>query len=249
MCNVFFLIVGATLLVSIGLVYLAVRRIGFELSPIPLVACAIISVAISKLAIGWTSIPGNQFWVNLTAMVLLGAALLTAVNHFLIERVKRADEEFQAEVETAYAEQFAEEPVEEVAEEPDEQPELGPMPETMEALFEYATAAKDRDDVETAIIAYQKILREYGTDEYAPFVAIDLSNLFKERANYADAIATCEFALSLPAVNRSATMSKEFAKNLDYLKVVQEVLTKHDALSTPFSEIPADILAEIESAK
>ncbi|MBR1396769.1 MAG: hypothetical protein IJ563_04470, partial [Selenomonadaceae bacterium] len=96
-------------------------------------------------------------------------------------------------------------------------------------------------------LAYQRALERYKNDDYAPFIAIDLGNIYKEQAAYSKVIKTYEEALKLPVVLRNSDTYKEFSKNLAYLRVVQTVLIKHRALSTPFSKISAQYMREIDN--
>ena len=107
--------------------------------------------------------------------------------------------------------------------------------------------ARGKGHVWQAIELYRKALERYSADEYAPFVAIDLGNIYKENALYAKAIKIYEEALTLPAVKRNAETKKEFENNLEYLRTVRDILLKHHTLSTPFGKIPKEILQEIDT--
>ena len=110
-----------------------------------------------------------------------------------------------------------------------------------------AYAERSKGHVWQAIDFYRKALERYRNDEYAPFVAIDLGNVYKEEALYSKAIKIYEDALNLPAVERNASTQKEFVKNLEYLRAVRTVLLRHRALSTPFSKIPKELLREVDA--
>ena len=119
--------------------------------------------------------------------------------------------------------------------------------DSLDSILDYAYAEKQQGHLRQAILAYQKALERYKNDEYAPFIAIDLGNIYKEQAAYTMAIKTYEEALNLPAVIRNKSTNREFMKNLAYLKVVQMILVKHRAITTPFSKIPRPYLDEIET--
>ena len=119
--------------------------------------------------------------------------------------------------------------------------------ETLDDILDKAYDARGKGHIWQAIEQYRKALERYRADEYAPFVAIDLGNIYKENALYSKAIKTFEDALNLPAVKRNASIKNEFTKNLDYLRVVRDVLSKNRALTTPFGKIPKEILQEIDS--
>lgn len=119
--------------------------------------------------------------------------------------------------------------------------------ETLDDLLDLAYSEKSKGNIWQAITAYKKALEKYRGDNYAPFVAIDLGNLYKEQAMYAKAIRVFEDALELPAVKRSFSTTEKFQKNIVYLKAVQSVLLRHQELKTPFSKISKIYLQEIES--
>ncbi|MBR2734045.1 MAG: tetratricopeptide repeat protein, partial [Selenomonadaceae bacterium] len=118
---------------------------------------------------------------------------------------------------------------------------------TLDEILDKAYSERDKGHIWQAIELYRKALERYRADEYAPFVAIDLGNIYKEQALYAKAIKTYEDALNLPAVRRNATVKKDFLNNLRYLRIVRDVLIKHRASSTPFTKLPKPILREIDA--
>ena len=119
--------------------------------------------------------------------------------------------------------------------------------ETLDELLDLAYSEKSQGHIWQAISAYKKALEKYRGDNYAPFVAIDLGNIYKEQAMYTKAIKIFEDALELPAVKRNFSTTEKFQKNILYLKAVQSVLLRHQALKTPFSKISKIYLQEIES--
>lgn len=161
------------------------------------------------------------------------------------EKIPEQPEQVQAEEEIPeQPEQIQAE--EEIPEQP-EQIQAEEDTETLDDILDYAYSEKMNGHLWQAIEAYKKALDKYFDDEYAPFVAIDLGNIYKEQASYSKAISVYEMALSLPAVRRSADATREFKKNLAYLKIVQSVLLRHKAISTPFGKIPQAHLQEIEN--
>ena len=126
-------------------------------------------------------------------------------------------------------------------------PELEEKIETLDDILDRAYAERSKGHVWQAIDFYRKALERYRNDEYAPFVAIDLGNVYKEEALYSKAIKIYEEALTLPAVTRSAATQKEFVKSLEYLRAVRTVLLRHRALSTPFSKLTKELLREVDA--
>ena len=119
--------------------------------------------------------------------------------------------------------------------------------DTLDDLLDKAYAERDKGNIWQAIETYKKALERYRNDEYAPFVAIDLGNIYKEQALYSNAIKVYEDALKLPAVERNPETKKEFSATLEYLRVVHDVLVRKHALSTPFNKLSKEILQEIDT--
>ena len=119
--------------------------------------------------------------------------------------------------------------------------------DTLDDLLDKAYDERDKGNIWQAIDTYKKALERYRNDEYAPFVAIDLGNLYKDRAMYSKAIKIYEEALTLPAVERNPSIKKEFVDKLEYLRILHEVLIRHHALSTPFNLLSREILQEIDN--
>ena len=118
---------------------------------------------------------------------------------------------------------------------------------SLDDILDYAYSQKSKGDLNQAVLAYQRALNRYKNDDYAPFIAIDLGNIYKEQAAYTRLIKTYEDALKLPAVMRNESTKKEFLKNLAYIKIVQSVLIRHRALTMPFSKIPRQYIQEVET--
>ncbi len=118
---------------------------------------------------------------------------------------------------------------------------------SLDAILDYAAEQTARHNFSNAIFAYKQALRRYQEDGYAPFIIIDLGNIYKENGAYDEAIQVYQGAFSLPAVIGSDAMQEAFQKNADYLCVVKYILTKHNACKTPFASIPKAYLQEIEA--
>lgn len=118
--------------------------------------------------------------------------------------------------------------------------------DNLDDLIDYARDKEDSREYFKAILAYRTALEKFRDDEYAPFVAIGLGNIYREQAEYSKAIQICEEAMDLPIVKNDLEMHLEFSRNLLYLRTVQLVLLQHHALQTPYSKIPQEYMAEIE---
>ncbi len=119
---------------------------------------------------------------------------------------------------------------------------------TLDAFLDYAYAAQQRGDIPRALAAYREALKRYSGDPYVPYLFIDLGNLCKQQARYADCIEVYRRGLRLPIIAENEAMAEEFRKNIRYLRIVYHILEKHQALTTPFGSISQTYRAEIETA-
>ncbi|WP_416195461.1 hypothetical protein [Selenomonas sp.] len=119
---------------------------------------------------------------------------------------------------------------------------------TLDAFLDYAYAAQQRGDIPRALAAYREALKRYSGDPYVPYLFIDLGNLCRQQARYADCIEVYRRGLRLPIIAENEAMAEEFRKNIRYLRIVYHILEKHQALTTPFGSIPQTYRAEIETA-
>ena len=118
---------------------------------------------------------------------------------------------------------------------------------TLDDLLDYAYEQRSNGNIEEAVLANRKALACYAEDDYAPYIAIELGNIYKDQADYDAAIRVYEKALDIPVIARNDATYQEFAKNLSYLRTVQYILSKHNALEMPYSKIPEEYMEEIEA--
>lgn len=118
--------------------------------------------------------------------------------------------------------------------------------DTLDALLDFAYEQAAHEPA-AAICAYQQAIARFPEDSYTPFLIIELGNIYKEQAAYQDAIDAYQHALSLPIIAANDAIRQEFAKNIRYLGIVQNILSKHHVLQTPFRDIPGAIMQEIET--
>ena len=117
---------------------------------------------------------------------------------------------------------------------------------SLDDILDYAFEQSSRHNYSNAIFAYKRALDRYQKDDYAPFIVIELGNIYKENGAYDEAILAYRSAFSLPAVTGSDAMQAEFQKNIAYLRTVKYILTKHNTAKTPFNSIPDPYRREIE---
>ena len=257
---IFFLIVPSVMIVSILLVNGILSRLGLKISYGALALAAVLSLLVDLAAAALSPEPNQDYFFRLFGLIFLAAVVVTALNYFLTK--ERAEIPTQAQNENAVEvtvpaipnvkKNEAAKLIETVADKSSvkffkDKPFAQDSKETLDEILDRADTEKKSGNLSAAVSAYKKALEFYGNDDYAPFVAIDLGNIYKEQAAYTNAIKIYEKALTLPAVKKSAETKKQFQKNLIYLQTVHLILLKHEALSTPFSKIPKNYLQEIET--
>ena len=130
----------------------------------------------------------------------------------------------------------------EVAEEPEttaeaQQAEEAPVPalpeglDSMDALLDFAFAQTGAGAYELALLAYSTALEQYRNDDYAPFIIIDMVNLYKSQGRYQEAIDCVHNAMDLPAIQESPAYQQNFQNYLAQLKSIS-----HSAVSTQSPE-------------
>lgn len=130
----------------------------------------------------------------------------------------------------------------EVAEEPETiseaQPaEEAPVPtlpvglDSMDDLLDFAFAQTGAGAYDLALLAYSTALEQYRNDDYAPFIVIDMVNLYKSQGRYQEAIDCVHNAMDIPAIQENPAYQQNFQNYLAQLKSIS-----HSAASTQSSQ-------------
>ena len=153
-----------------------------------------------------------------------------------------AEVEVAEEPETTVEAEVVEEPETtaeiEVTEEPETISEAQPVEESplpalpegldsMDALLDFAFAQTGAGAYELALLAYSTALEQYRNDDYAPFIIIDMVNLYKSQGRYQEAIDCVHNAMDIPAIQESPAYQQNFQNYLAQLKSIS-----HSADST-----------------
>ncbi len=154
----------------------------------------------------------------------------------IMAEVEVAEEpEIMAEVEVAEEPEIMAEA--EVTEEPETTAEAKPVVEaplpalpegldSMDALLDFAFAQTGAGAYELALLAYSTALEQYRNDDYAPFIIIDMVNLYKSQGRYQEAIDCVHNAMDIPAIQKSPAYQQNFQNYLAQLKSIS-----HSAVS------------------
>ena len=158
----------------------------------------------------------------------------------IVEAEVPEEPEIMAEIEVAEEPEIMAEV--EVAEESEtisevQQAEEAPLPtlpeglDSMDALLDFAFAQTGAGAYELALLAYSTALEQYRNDDYAPFIIIDMVNLYKSQGRYQEAIDCVHNAMDIPAIQESPAYQQNFQNYLAQLKSIS-----HSAASTQSSQ-------------
>ena len=145
-----------------------------------------------------------------------------------------AEVEVAEEPETTAEAEVPEEPETTAEAQPAEEAPLPTLPEgldSMDALLDFAFAQTGAGAYELALLAYSTALEQYRNDDYAPFIIIDMVNLYKSQGRYQEAIDCVHNAMDIPAIQESPAYQQNFQNYLAQLKSIS-----HSAASTQSSQ-------------
>ena len=226
-------------------IYKIARKLGADISLSALVLCGVSALIINFMAIRVNPFLTKTYYYILGTMIIFAATGTTCYNKYLLYRRSRLavhgapgeDKEITqatSEPETIVETEVAEEPettaeVQQAVEAP-----LPALPEgldSMDALLDFAFAQTGAGAYELALLAYSTALEQYRNDDYAPFIIIDMVNLYKSQGRYQEAIDCVHNAMDLPAIQESPAYQHNFQNYLAQLKSIS-----HSAVSTQSPE-------------
>ena len=167
----------------------------------------------------------------------------------IVETIEPAEAIFDSEApatEIPEEETLVEEAPADISEEPVVDTDTIDKLATLDDYLDYIFEQKQLDNQANTLYACSQALDKYADDDYAPFIVIDMANIFKSNGAYEKAADVYRQAFDLKSVRGSTGMYEEFKKSLTYIEAVKYILSQHDAPKTPFKEIPSEILSEIE---
>ena len=248
----FFVIAASIMSVCIISIYKIARKLGADISLSALVLCGVSALIINFMAIRVNPFLTKTYYYILGTMIIFAATGTTCYNKYLLYRRSRlavhsAPSEDKVEEPEVIAEaQPAEEPEAIVEAQPAEEPETisetqpaeeAPLPtlpeglDSMDALLDFAFAQTGAGAYELALLAYSTALEQYRNDDYAPFIIIDMVNLYKSQGRYQEAIDCVHNAMDIPAIQESPAYQQNFQNYLAQLKSIS-----HSAASTQSSQ-------------
>lgn len=236
-------------------IYKIARKLGADISLSALVLCGVSALIINFMAIRVNPFLTKTYYCILGAMIIFAATGTTCYNKYLLYRRSRLavhgapsedNEITQVTGEPETIVEVAEEPETtaeaEVTEEPETTAEVqqaveAPLPtlpeglDSMDALLDFGFAQTGAGAYELALLAYSTALEQYRNDDYAPFIIIDMVNLYKSQGRYQEAIDCVHNAMDIPAIQESPAYQQNFQNYLAQLKSIS-----HSAVSTQSPE-------------
>lgn len=236
-------------------IYKIARKLGADISLSALVLCGVSALIINFMSIRVNPFLTKTYYYMLGAMIIFAATGTTCYNKYLLYRRSRLavhgapsedNEITQVTGEPETIVEVAEEPEiiteAEVTEEPETTAEVqqvveAPLPtlpeglDSMDALLDFAFAQIGAGAYELALLAYSTALEQYRNDDYAPFIIIDMVNLYKSQGRYQEAIDCVHNAMDIPAIQESPAYQQKFQNYLAQLRSIS-----HSAVSTQSPE-------------
>lgn len=127
-------------------------------------------------------------------------------------------EELEAITEPAPVEEF------ETIAEPEPANTIKPvLPEgldSMDALLDFAFDQNAAGNHQMALLAYSTALQQYNTDSYAPFILIEMVNLYKSQEQYQAAIDCIHNYMDIPAIQENPAYQEKFQAYLAEIKLI-----------------------------
>lgn len=236
-------------------IYKIARKLGADISLSALVLCGVSALIINFMSIRVNPFLTKTYYYMLGAMIIFAATGTTCYNKYLLYRRSRLavhgapsedNESTQVTSEPETIVEVTEEPETtaeaEVTEEPETTAEVqqvveAPLPtlpeglDSMDALLDFAFAQIGAGAYELALLAYSTALEQYRNDDYAPFIIIDMVNLYKSQGRYQEAIDCVHNAMDIPAIQESPAYQQKFQNYLAQLRSIS-----HSAVSTQSPE-------------
>lgn len=145
-----------------------------------------------------------------------------------------AEADVAEEPETTAEAEVAEEPETISEAQPAEEAPVPTLPvglDSMDDLLDFAFAQTGAGAYDLALLAYSTALEQYRNDDYAPFIVIDMVNLYKSQGRYQEAIDCVHNAMDIPAIQENPAYQQNFQNYLAQLKSIS-----HSAASTQSSQ-------------
>lgn len=116
---------------------------------------------------------------------------------------------------------------------------------SLDDLLDYAFIQKDSLQLTTALRAFQRALTLCQTNEVAPLIIVEISNIFKARGQYEEALQLFSDGRSLPALLDNRLLNQQFSEMVAFLRIIKNNLLTNKLGMLPYDKIPADLMLDI----
>jgi hypothetical protein len=122
-----------------------------------------------------------------------------------------------------------------------------PASDSLEDLLDFAFTQKNNQQYPLALEGFRRALKLYRNSSAAPFLAIEIAALLKNKGSYEEAINLLSESRNLPGITNDSTLDQEVITTIAYLRIVKNILLEHRMGLIPFSKIPPAIVQAIEA--
>ncbi|MEN6566196.1 MAG: hypothetical protein ABFC57_07820 [Veillonellales bacterium] len=119
--------------------------------------------------------------------------------------------------------------------------------DSLDDLMDFAFEQKEQHNLRQALKAFQKALKLYHESETAPFLIAEIGGILKEQGLYEDAIQVLSEGRDIAKLRFDTALEEEFVDVVAYLRIVKNVLLEQRLGFIPFSNIPVNVAAQIDS--
>ncbi|MDR3591406.1 MAG: hypothetical protein P4N41_17260 [Negativicutes bacterium] len=142
------------------------------------------------------------------------------------------------------------------AEDPSEIPEvtaitapsdLNPVSDSLDDLLDFAFSQKEGRNHPLALDTFRQALKLYQDSDAAPYIAIEIVTLLKDKGAYDEAIMLLTQCRGLPGLQHNDPLSQEFVTTIAYLRIVKNILLESRMGYLPFNSIPTEVSQEIDA--
>lgn len=122
-----------------------------------------------------------------------------------------------------------------------------PVSDSLDDLLDFAFSQKESANYSLALDAFKKAWKIYHSSDAAPFLAIEIAGLLKNKGAYDEAILVLSEGRNFPIIQKDHVLDQEFIKSIAYLRIVKNILLNNQLGFLPFNRIPVNVSREIDA--
>jgi len=125
--------------------------------------------------------------------------------------------------------------------------DLSPVSDSLDDLLDFAFSRKELHNYPLALDTFRQAMKLYQDSDAAPYIAIEIAALLKDKGAYDEAIMILTQSRNLPGLQHNDPLSQEFITTIAYLRIVKNILLESRMGYLPFSSIPTEVSQEIDA--